>query len=219
MASCKRRRIHEDSFDGPTIPGDVTLSQKPPNFLTTFDRNFSYPSYRKLCDLLPISSIIALTRTCKQLNSFYRDMLSSQWDINKRLRRFVKDPNGLRSQMGEHDALISGSFALQFFERVTWDASDLDIFIPAGPGAESFGKHLQEAEGYSPQGTQNREDRDYDLYWIVEVREISPLTSETTDIGRTAGPRFHEDIRGKGHKDSNRDYTHSAYPLYSKHLL
>lgn len=51
--------------------------------------------------------------------------------------------------MGKHDALISGSFAIQFFERVMWKESDLDIFIGQGPGAEALEDYLCKQEGYS----------------------------------------------------------------------
>ena len=50
--------------------------------------------------------------------------------------------------MGKHDALVSGSFAVQFFERLTWKKSDLDIFIEQGSGALAFEQYLCEREGY-----------------------------------------------------------------------
>ncbi|KAL8686449.1 MAG: hypothetical protein Q9218_007098 [Villophora microphyllina] len=68
--------------------------------------------------------------------------------MDRRLRRFVKDPKALRSFMGKHDVLISGSFAIQFFERVTWDESDLDLYAEQGPNAEALEKYLCEQEGY-----------------------------------------------------------------------
>ena len=51
--------------------------------------------------------------------------------------------------MARHDALVSGSFVLQFFERVTWRESDLDIFIEHGEGANKFGSYLVDKEGYA----------------------------------------------------------------------
>lgn len=41
----------------------------------------------------------------------------------------MKDPVEFRSQMSRHGAIISGSFALQFFERTMWPDADLDIWI------------------------------------------------------------------------------------------
>ena len=50
--------------------------------------------------------------------------------------------------MGQTGALVSGSFAVQYFERVTWEESDLDIFVKGGAGADAFGKYLMETEDY-----------------------------------------------------------------------
>jgi hypothetical protein len=44
--------------------------------------------------------------------------------------------------MGKHDALISGSIALQFFERVVWRESDLDIYVQYGPKAEAMAHYV-----------------------------------------------------------------------------
>lgn len=70
--------------------------------------------------------------------------------------------------MGQHDALISGSFALQFFERVLWKESDLDMFVQQGHGAEAFCRYLCMEEGYVLAKSQGREA--YRIFDLVEVR-------------------------------------------------
>ncbi|RYP36499.1 hypothetical protein DL768_010932 [Monosporascus sp. mg162] len=50
--------------------------------------------------------------------------------------------------LGRSNALISGSFALQFFERVMWPESDLDIVIQTGAGLEEMKGFLIGTEGY-----------------------------------------------------------------------
>lgn len=129
-----------------------TKVASPPQKLTLFDvldYDLQYPVFERICSFLPIGDLINLTRTCKRLSSLYKGLLlPTQWNINRRLHRFVQDSKGLRSQMGNHDALISGSFAVQFFERVTWKETDLDIFIEQGSGALAFEKYLCEQEGY-----------------------------------------------------------------------
>jgi hypothetical protein len=50
--------------------------------------------------------------------------------------------------LGEHDALISGSFAIQFFDGVVWHESDLDIFVEQGEGASELRRYLLKNEGY-----------------------------------------------------------------------
>jgi hypothetical protein len=39
--------------------------------------------------------------------------ISSHWKVEKHLKRFVDDPKRFRSQHGAHNALVSGSLALQ----------------------------------------------------------------------------------------------------------
>ena len=72
--------------------------------------------------------------------------------------------------MAKYDALISGSFALQFFERVTWPDSDLDIFVEQGEGCELFCKYLVEAEGYDLVRSQ-----DQDRYAMYDLMEVSVM--------------------------------------------
>ena len=95
---------------------EVQLSPKP-TLISILD---VFPICDHLCYILPISDLINLTRTCKRLSSLYQAALPRQWNVNKRLERFVQDPKGFRSQMGKSGALIFGSFAIQFFERVWW---------------------------------------------------------------------------------------------------
>ena len=77
--------------------------------------------------------------TCKHL---YKSLNKSEWDIDRSLRRFVNNPVQFRDQLAFSDALISGSFALQFFERVVWHGTGLDIFVQGGIKAESLGQYL-----------------------------------------------------------------------------
>ena len=118
------------------------------DFLNIFQRDSHYPIFIRLCELLPIGSIVTLTRTCKRLSNLYRSLLPLQWNIDRMLSRFVRDPLSFRSQMAEYDAMISGSFALQYFKRVQWRESDLDIYIEHGHLAEVFCQYLVKAEGY-----------------------------------------------------------------------
>lgn len=63
------------------------------------------------------------------------------------------------------DALISGSFAIQFFERVSWRESDLDVYIEDGPDAEDFEQYLCQKEGYHV----SREREEDELYLPSKV--------------------------------------------------
>ncbi|MCJ1402670.1 hypothetical protein MMC11_005890 [Xylographa trunciseda] len=134
-----RQQSHQDDFQQQTPSRGSVL-----DFLTEQEQH--YPVFRRLCFYLGIAEIIALTRTCRKLSSLYRQILKFEWNILPRLRRFVDNPEGLLSKLGQCEALISGSFALQFFERVTWRESDLDLFVRDGNGAEDLCEYLENVE-------------------------------------------------------------------------
>lgn len=96
-------------------------------------------------EILRPRDIICLRRTCKDIREYL------QWDINAKLQRFFNNPCAFRSELGRCEALISGSFALQFFERVTWPQSDLDIFAEEGGNFHSMCIYLESKEGYKLQ--------------------------------------------------------------------
>ena len=120
-----------------------------PTFTCVFDRHMCYPFFIKLCEHLSIAEIVALTRTCKKYADLYQYLLPMQWDVDRRLRRFVRDPYRFRSQMAKSDALIVGSFVSQFFERTPWETCGLNIFIEGLERAESFQTYLLDEEGYT----------------------------------------------------------------------
>ena len=72
---------------------------------------------RELAQYLDIQDIINLTKTCKDVSPLYQKLLPTHWSIHSHLNRFVKDPLKLRETLRVCDALISGSVALQYFER------------------------------------------------------------------------------------------------------
>ncbi|GAB7342895.1 hypothetical protein MBLNU457_g1012t1 [Dothideomycetes sp. NU457] len=80
-------------------------------------------------------------------------------DIDVALSRFVKYPAHLRKLLTETNAVISGSFAVQFFLHETWSDSDLDIDVGADPvrgpnnelqwtNAQKLVDYLEQIEGY-----------------------------------------------------------------------
>lgn len=105
-----------------------------------------YPIRRHLMQYLDTRDILKLYRTSWAIRL---DIKANEWNVNHRLARFFKDPTAFRSHLGRANALISGSFALQFFERVTWPESDLDIMIRDGDGLEEMDRYLTESEGYT----------------------------------------------------------------------
>jgi hypothetical protein len=97
---------------------------------------------------LDIKDIIAISRTCKKLSSFYKKMLPCRWNINRRLARYVNDPKAFRQILGEADALISGTFALLFFAQLYWLDSGLDIYVRQGSKADALIRYIGEDKSY-----------------------------------------------------------------------
>lgn len=108
-----------------------------------------FPIVEKLCSCLDIGDIISLTRTCKRLSPLYQELLPSQWNVDRHLQRFVDNPVAFRIMMADCEALVSGSLALQFFERTTWSESDLDVYVNVSR-SNDFRQYLCEHEGYHP---------------------------------------------------------------------
>ncbi|KAL8992729.1 MAG: hypothetical protein Q9169_006881 [Polycauliona sp. 2 TL-2023] len=151
-------------------------------FQQVFSRETRYPIFSCLCEHLDNQSIFALSKTCRQYSGLYNYLLPSLWNVDKRLRRFVNDPVGLRSKMKEFNVLISGSFPIQFFERVTWPASDLDLYIKEGEGFDGFCSHLAEFEGYTLKTTKNSYDLPYPLHYITSIRKYTrPIPGSQSD--------------------------------------
>ncbi|KAK6331438.1 hypothetical protein TWF730_004520 [Orbilia blumenaviensis] len=101
--------------------------------------------YTAIFSYLDPPDIIRLLATCRSLQLFKSEL----WNINRSLRRFVDDPIMFRTLMARHNALVSGSHALQFLARVKWPDSDLDVYITGEDALLDFSQHLTQNEGYS----------------------------------------------------------------------
>ncbi|MCJ1381787.1 hypothetical protein MMC17_004898 [Xylographa soralifera] len=117
------------------------------NFLINHEQH--YPVFDRLCSYLGIAEIITLTRTCKTLSGLYKLLLKTQWNIDRRLRRFVENPKEFRAQLGRNNALVSGDFTLQFFERQVWQDCDMHIFVHQYSEVLALSTYLQEVEDYA----------------------------------------------------------------------
>ncbi|KAI8626896.1 hypothetical protein F5Y19DRAFT_487478 [Xylariaceae sp. FL1651] len=118
-----------------------------------------YPIQTRILRDLDTKSILNLCQTSWDMRTDIRAYL---WNIDEKLERFFKDPKAFRSALGRADALISGSFALQFFAHEFWPESDLDINLrDGGENAGSLAKHLMEVEGYELASNQDIESSPY----------------------------------------------------------
>ncbi|KAJ6495908.1 hypothetical protein DFH09DRAFT_1002254 [Mycena vulgaris] len=104
----------------------------PPHHSRAWDSFFSEKApddaYNTIFSSLATRDLLCLMRTCKHL---YDLVLHTSFDVSCLLSPFfgnaenVKHFREIQAQTG---TLISGSTALQFFERVRWPRSDLDIY-------------------------------------------------------------------------------------------
>ena len=137
------------------------------NFLS--ERERYYPIFERICLFLPIECLCALSCVSKGLAGLQKDLRKTQWNVDKKLRRFVRNPQALRSQLGQADAVISGSFAVQFFDRVTFPGSDLDIYVTIGSNADTLGQYLMDVEEYQLVNQRGQEEYNECTKHIWEV--------------------------------------------------
>jgi hypothetical protein len=136
-----------------------------------------YPIFDNICAHLDPVDILFFRLTTKKLSPSFESLFKTQWNINRQLTGFVKDPVSLRSLLAEHDALISGSFALQFFEREIWDDCGLDIFVETlSPSRTSdpLGEYLMGREGYELQSAKSLASNDLGQHYhrIAHYSEV-----------------------------------------------
>ena len=75
--------------------------------------------------------------------------MTEQWNVNRQLGPFVRNPIEFRSQMAPHDALIIfSSFVIQFFDDVFWKESNLDMYVQSGEGVSACGQYFLREEGH-----------------------------------------------------------------------
>lgn len=88
-----------------------------------------YPICDRFLTELDISDILSVRLLSRRLLPNIISYSQKRWDVNRRLRRFVENPKEFRTELGNANAFISGSFAIQFFDNVLWMGSDLDIYL------------------------------------------------------------------------------------------
>jgi hypothetical protein len=147
-----------------------------------FDLFDCYPVLDRICFYLPIGTIVALSRSCKRLSHLYRDLLRTQWNIDMKLSRFVGDSRKFRLQLREIEAVISGSFAVQFFDRTTYQDSDLDIYVKHGDHVKALADRLTAVEGYQLSRTRPGDDLESHqdaspLYGLSSIHQVGCLNT------------------------------------------
>ena len=78
---------------------------------------------------------------------------------------------GFRKRLTDHDALVSGSFMVQYFDRVTWNEADFVIFVHGYTGFDPMAKYLSSVEGYEYSEKDSRAPGDYLPEGVFRVSE------------------------------------------------
>ena len=83
-------------------------------------------------DLLPVIDLLAMSRACKRIRRLVKQYWTMTFKISKLLSPFIAfdDVASFRRSLRAAEGLISGSVALQFFDRRTFDRlASLDIYV------------------------------------------------------------------------------------------
>lgn len=105
-----------------------------------------YEIFDKICSYLSTAEFLVFRQVCKR---YYQvKNLQRCFNINTLLRPFVSDPRIFRSELGKHDALISGVFALNFFELGWSNVPVLDLFVEAGGQTDEIVTYIKDHEDY-----------------------------------------------------------------------
>ncbi|KAI1787861.1 hypothetical protein LXA43DRAFT_895612, partial [Ganoderma leucocontextum] len=91
---------------------------------------------------------LRFSRTCKEADAAVSAYIAKAFDVDKRLRRFFSDPLAFRHIQARTATLISGSFALQLFDRTSYMSSDLDLYLHL-EHRRTVGRWLLDEAGYS----------------------------------------------------------------------
>ncbi|KAG1748497.1 uncharacterized protein EDB91DRAFT_1334677 [Suillus paluster] len=83
------------------------------------------------CDLSP-RTLVWLSHACRYTHAAVACFYRRAYNINQHLSRFFSDPLSFRSLQARTGLVISGSNALQFFDRTFYPGSDLDLYAHPG---------------------------------------------------------------------------------------
>ena len=85
--------------------------------------------YVTIFDYCSARSLVLLLRTCRPVNNAVRMYMDKRFNINRILDRYFSDAMSFRFLQARTGTLISGSSALQYFDRSFYPTSDLDIYV------------------------------------------------------------------------------------------
>lgn len=90
----------------------------------------------------------------------------------------MKNPVGFRGRLGACGGLISGGFALGFFERMGWGEGDMDVYVNGSFGGSEVGS----GDGDGDEGKGLRDPDNLGMY-LVEREGYELLSVKTEENG------------------------------------
>lgn len=158
-----------------------------------------HPLYDPLFSCCNGAELLRLARTCKAFNGAISDFVPRAFDIHRNLREFFTDPIGFRVMQSYTGAIVSGSFALQFFIRAYYPLADLDIYVEAEKSPYVGRWLLKNGYIYVPaekeySGTTLRQDDDFEV--AVKFLEYGWIGDDFSCKGVKGVLNFFGDIRG-----------------------
>ena len=102
--------------------------------------------FDKICSYLNMADFMKFRQVCKR---YYQvENLQRYFNLDMLLRPFVSDPRIFQSELGKHDALISGVFALDFFQFDRSDVPVLDLFVKTGGQTDGLVAYIKDCANY-----------------------------------------------------------------------
>ncbi|KAH9918727.1 uncharacterized protein BXZ73DRAFT_80503 [Epithele typhae] len=133
------------------------------------------PIYDGIFGSCSAASLPRLAATSRDVRAAFHDFERRAFNVNRRLKRFVDDPAAFRTLMGRTGMIISGSFALQFFDRTLYEESDLDCYLYKDRSILQVGAHLKGiGYVYKPNPSDSGGTRDFE-------RDVDRLLRSDTD--------------------------------------
>lgn len=105
------------------------------------------PIYDLVFSYLSPRSLVRFALTCRAVYLAVAGFKRRAFNINRHFSRYFNAPVAFRSLQAKTNTLVSGSNALQFFDRTFYLNADLDIYTHPGHSFE-VAQFLVEVEGY-----------------------------------------------------------------------
>lgn len=107
----------------------TSLEDEPPPHVFVDQIIFNHLIHEIIFSHLTPLEFLRLAKTCRLVYAVVQTFITRTFNINRALSRFFSDPIAFRSLQARTGTLISGSFALQFFDRTFYSESDLDLYV------------------------------------------------------------------------------------------